>query len=66
MSHAVSRSGAYKVLALQVELCSPRLIASRANARLVAFGLSAGFWPQGQSSESTPLSRLPRAFLSTQ
>jgi len=30
------------VLALQVELCSPRVIASRAKRALVAFGLSAG------------------------
>ena len=27
-----------------------------------AFGLSTGFWPQGQSTESTPRSRLPRIF----
>ena len=37
--------GAYKVLALQVELCSPRLIASRDEARrcpLRAFGRGSG------------------------
>jgi hypothetical protein len=49
---------AYKVLALQVELCSPRLIASRDAA---PSGFRPGFWPQGQFSHSTPLSR--RAFL---
>jgi len=46
---------AYKVLALQVELCSPRLIASRVDARwcLRAFGRGSG------RRATTPLSRLP-------
>jgi hypothetical protein len=49
------------VLALQVELCSPRLIASRAEARRrPPSGFRPGFWPQGQSNYSTPLIRLPR------
>jgi len=48
------------VLALQVELCSPRLIASRVEARWSPSGFRPGFWPQGQSSQSTPLHRLPR------
>jgi hypothetical protein len=38
----------YKVLALQVELCSPRLIASRDDARWRPSGFRPGFWPQGQ------------------
>ena len=43
-----ARSGsACKVLALQVELCSPRLIASRAEARRRPFGLSAGVLAAG-------------------
>jgi hypothetical protein len=46
---------AYKTLALQVELCSPRLIASRAEARRPPSGFGQGFWPQGQSNQSTPL-----------
>src|SRR5439155_19056233 len=57
------RSGnAYKVLALQVELSLPRLIASRVEARrcLRAFGRGSG--PQGQSNHSTPRSRRPRVF----
>jgi hypothetical protein len=46
------------VLALQVELCSPRLIASRAEARRrPPSGFRPGFWPQGQFSQSTPLIR---------
>jgi len=48
------------MLALQVELCSPRLIASRVEARWSPSGFRPGFWPQGQSSQSTPLHRLPR------
>jgi hypothetical protein len=56
----VLSGSAYKVLALQVELCSPRLIASRATARWWPSGCRPGFWPQGQSNESTPLiSRAP-------
>jgi hypothetical protein len=51
---------AYKVLALQVELCSPRLVASRDDARWRPSGFRPGFWPQGQFSHSTPLSRLSR------
>jgi hypothetical protein len=36
-------------LALQVELCLPELLASRAlNGASAAFGLWPGFWPQGQ------------------
>ena len=55
------RSGsACKVLALQVELCLPRLIASRVGARRRPSGFRPGFWPQGQCSQSTPRSRLPR------
>ena len=42
------------VLALRVELCSPRLIASRAEARWRPSGCRPGFWPQGQSRQSTP------------
>ena len=54
-----SLGGATKALALQVELCSPRLIASRASARWRASGFRPGSWPQGQSSQSTPLSTVP-------
>ena len=43
----VLSGGAYKVLALQVELCSPRLIASRDAARRLPFGLSAGVLAAG-------------------
>jgi hypothetical protein len=44
----VLSGNAYKVLALQVELCSPRLIASRAEARRrPPFGLSAGVLAAG-------------------
>jgi hypothetical protein len=46
------------VLALQVESCSPRLIASRVDACWRPSGFRPGFWPQGQSNKSTPLSRL--------
>jgi hypothetical protein len=49
-----SERSAYKVLALQVELCSPRLIASRAEARRRPSGFRPGIWPQGQSGQSTP------------
>ena len=45
-----------RVLALQFELCSPRLIASRVDARWRPSGFRPGFWPQGQSKQSTPLS----------
>jgi hypothetical protein len=45
------------------ELCSPRLIASRATCASAAFGLSAGFWPQGQSKHSTPEANLGGRFL---
>jgi hypothetical protein len=38
------------VLALQVELCLPRLIASRVEARRRPSGFRPGFWPQGQFS----------------
>ena len=48
------------MLALQVELCSPRLVASRDDARWRPSGFRPGFWPQGQFSHSTPLSRLSR------
>ena len=44
------------MLALQVELCSPRLVASRVEARRRPSGFRPGFWPQGQFIESTPLS----------
>src|SRR5439155_14698836 len=37
-----------EVLALQLELCSPRLIASRVDARWRPSGFRPGFWPQGQ------------------
>jgi hypothetical protein len=57
----VLSGNAYKVLALQVELCSPRLIASRATARWWPSGCRPGFWPQGQSNQSTPLIRFPRS-----
>jgi hypothetical protein len=48
------------VLALQVELCSPRLLVSRADARWRPSGFQPGFWPQGQSNHSTPLRRRSR------
>jgi hypothetical protein len=38
-----------EVLALQVESCSPRLIASRVDACWRPSGFRPGFWPQGQS-----------------
>jgi hypothetical protein len=45
-------------LALQVESCSPRLIASRVDACWLPSGFRPGFWPQGQSkpvySSETP------------
>jgi hypothetical protein len=47
------RQLAYKVLALQVELCVPRLIASCPRTAWAAFGLASGFWPQGQVTQST-------------
>src|SRR6266542_4439213 len=52
-------------LTLQLELCSPRLIASCVETRRRPSGFRPGFWPQGQPTESTPLRRLPRtpAFL---
>jgi hypothetical protein len=37
------------VLALQVESCSPRLVASRVDACWRPSGFRPGFWPQGQS-----------------
>jgi hypothetical protein len=49
-----------KVLALQVELCSPRLLVSRADARWRPSGFQPGFWPQGQLNHSTPLVRRSR------
>jgi hypothetical protein len=49
------------LLALQFELCSPRLSASRANARCGLRAFGPGFWPQGQFDHSTPLIRLPRS-----
>jgi len=48
------------MLALQVELCSPRSIASRVEARWQPSGFWPGLWPQGQSNESTHLSCPPR------
>jgi hypothetical protein len=47
----------YNVLALQLELCLPRLVSSRAPGGLDrrTSGLQPESWPQGQSSESTPL-----------
>jgi len=45
------------VLALQVEHCLPRLIASRVESRWRPSGFRPGFWPQGQFNQSTPLSR---------
>jgi hypothetical protein len=35
------------MLALQVELCLPRLLASCAEGTLAASGLRPGFWPAG-------------------
>jgi hypothetical protein len=49
-----------RMLALQVELCSPRSIASRVEARWQPSGFWPGLWPQGQSNESTHLSYPPR------
>jgi hypothetical protein len=43
-------------LALQVESCSPRLIASRVDACWRPSGFRPGFWPQGQSNQFTPRS----------
>jgi hypothetical protein len=37
-----------------VESCSPRLIASRVDARRRPSGCRPGFWPQGQSNQPTP------------
>jgi hypothetical protein len=54
----LAQGSAYKVLALQVELCLPRLIASRIEARRRRSGFRPGFWPQGQSNQSPPRSRL--------
>jgi hypothetical protein len=48
------------MLALQLELCSPGLIASCVETRWRPSGFRPGFWPQGQSNESTPL-KPPRA-----
>src|SRR5439155_7189492 len=57
------RSGnAYKVLALQVELSLPRLIASRVEARRCLLAFDRGSGSQGQSNHSTPRSRRPRVF----
>ncbi len=47
---------ATRMLALQVESCSPRLIASRVDACWRPSGFRPGFWPQGQSNQATPLS----------
>jgi hypothetical protein len=49
--------GATRVLALQVESCSPTLIASIVDACWRPSGFRPGFWPQGQSNQPTPLSR---------
>jgi len=55
-----------RVLALQVELCSPRLIALRVEAHWRASGFRPGLWPQGQSkrvySSEPPVDRF-RAYL---
>jgi hypothetical protein len=45
---ASSRGKQRKLLALQVELCSPRLLASRVEARRRPSGCWPGLWPQGQ------------------
>jgi hypothetical protein len=55
----LAQGSAYKGLALQVELCLPRLIASRVEARRRPSGFRPGFWPQGQSNQSPPRSRSP-------
>jgi hypothetical protein len=57
------RQLAYKVLALQVELCVPRLIASCPEPRGRPSGLQAGSGRRARSPSLPPLSRLPRAFL---
>src|SRR5881392_1981689 len=54
-------AGSRWVLALQLELCSPGLIASCVETRWRPSGFRPGLWPQGQSNESTRLSRLPRS-----
>jgi hypothetical protein len=58
-----------KVLALQVELCLPKLVSSPAPGGLDrrTSGFQPESWPQGQSNEFTPLpvSRLRPAFRQT-
>jgi hypothetical protein len=51
-----------KVLALPLELCLPKLVSSPAPGGLDrrTSGFQPESWPQGQSEESTPLTRLPR------
>ena len=51
-----------KVLALPLELCLPKLVSSPAPGGLDrrTSGFQPESWPQGQSNESTPLTRLPR------
>jgi hypothetical protein len=48
-----------KVLALQVESCSPRLIASRVDACWRPSGFGRGSGRRASANQSTPLSRLP-------
>ena len=51
------------MLALQVELCLPKLVSSPAPGGLDrrTSGFQPESWPQGQSNESTPLNGLPRS-----
>ena len=51
-----------RVLALQLELCLPKLVSSPAPGGLDrrTSGFRPGFWPQGQSNWSPPRIRLPR------
>lgn len=50
-----------RVLALQLELCLPKLVSSPAPGGLDrrTSGFQPESWPQGQSNESTPLTRRP-------
>jgi hypothetical protein len=49
-----------EVLALQVESCSPRLIASRVDACWRPSGFRPGFWPQGQFRQRSSPGARPR------
>ena len=51
-----------EVLALPLELCLPKLVSSPAPGGLDrrTSGFQPESWPQGQSNESTPLTRLSR------